>query len=375
MSETFATPLAGVDKLPPMVVSSEFRIGLVIPRSGSAGIYGPSCKYCAELAVAEINEKGGFGGRRLSLVQIDGGQHPRAVSDVVQSLLAAGSLDAIVGVHDSNVRQAVKRLTLGQIPYIYAGNYEGESRAKDVLSIGLTIAQQIAGSLPWLAENRGLRDWFFIGNDSGWPRTVERDLRTFAEQSGLRLVGTEYVPMGSENFSHCLRALHETSPDAVFALLVGTDAVTFSRQFSRRNLDRNIARFMPLFEENSMFAVSPSIGEGIYTAGIFFADIKASGELDFMQRYELRFGENAPQLNGFAVACYESITLLSELFGVTGGRTPSDGIAAYEGLEFPVVHGRSRIEQGHAVRDVLLAEGKDSILRIVATFPQVSPAG
>ena len=46
---------------------SVVNVALVIPLHGSAGIFGPSCEYCARLAVAEINAANGVLGRELEL--------------------------------------------------------------------------------------------------------------------------------------------------------------------------------------------------------------------------------------------------------------------------------------------------------------------
>ena len=36
------------------------NVALVVPRSGSAGIYGPSCEACAEMAIADLNAAAGL---------------------------------------------------------------------------------------------------------------------------------------------------------------------------------------------------------------------------------------------------------------------------------------------------------------------------
>ena len=47
------------------------RIAVMVPMSGSAGIWGPSCISCAQLAVAEINAGNGISGQEVEAVYLD----------------------------------------------------------------------------------------------------------------------------------------------------------------------------------------------------------------------------------------------------------------------------------------------------------------
>jgi len=49
---------------------------LVIPLHGSAGIFGPSCELCAQLAADEINSGNGVLGRELHRSVVDGSARP-----------------------------------------------------------------------------------------------------------------------------------------------------------------------------------------------------------------------------------------------------------------------------------------------------------
>jgi urea transport system substrate-binding protein len=50
-----------------------FDVAFVVPRSGPAGIVGPSCEACGQLAADEVNAAGGVRGRELRLPATSGG--------------------------------------------------------------------------------------------------------------------------------------------------------------------------------------------------------------------------------------------------------------------------------------------------------------
>ena len=100
-------------------------VGLLVPINGSAGIWGPSSIACAQLAQAEINAAGGLLERQLRLRVIDSSDEALEVGSVTAELMHSGAIDAIVGMHTSQVRQRLLRDIARQIPYVYTPLYEG----------------------------------------------------------------------------------------------------------------------------------------------------------------------------------------------------------------------------------------------------------
>ncbi len=65
-------------------------VALLIPLHGSAGMYGPSCELCAELAAEEVNADGGMLGRPLRLRVVDASGPPVRVADDIGALVTRG---------------------------------------------------------------------------------------------------------------------------------------------------------------------------------------------------------------------------------------------------------------------------------------------
>ena len=53
----------------PALSADPIRVGVLLPRSGPGGLFGPSCENATNLAVAEINESGGILGRMVEPVR------------------------------------------------------------------------------------------------------------------------------------------------------------------------------------------------------------------------------------------------------------------------------------------------------------------
>src|SRR5690349_16801311 len=59
--------------------SDRLRIAFLIPLSGPAGLWGPSCQTSATLASREVNAAGGILGREVELVFADAGGDPQTI--------------------------------------------------------------------------------------------------------------------------------------------------------------------------------------------------------------------------------------------------------------------------------------------------------
>lgn len=145
------------------------QIALVIPLQGPAGIFGPSCEACAQLAVDEINSGTGVLGRELHLIPVDGGAAPHQVANELDALISAGAVDAVTGWHISAVREVVAPCITGRAPYVYTALYEGGERTPGVFLTGETPECQLLPTMRWMAMELGVRQWCIIGDNYVWP--------------------------------------------------------------------------------------------------------------------------------------------------------------------------------------------------------------
>ena len=217
-----------------------FRVALVVPLQGSAGIYGPSCVLCARLAVEQIGDEGGVLGREVALRIVDGATGPRRVAAEVDRLVAAGAVDAVVGWHLSAVRELLAPCLAGRVPYVFTALYEGGESTRGCSPPARRPGSRLSPALRWMATEIGVHRWMVIGNDYVWPRRTTEVVRA-AAGGGVQIDGGAFVGLGSRDFGPALQRIEDGPYDGVLMLLVGRDSVEFSRQFAARGL-RSAAR-------------------------------------------------------------------------------------------------------------------------------------
>lgn len=337
---------------------ADFVVGLLVPINGSAGLWGPSSIACAQLAQAEINAAGGLRDRRLRLRVIDSSDEALEVGTVTGELMRCGAIDAIVGMHTSQVRQRVLRDVARQIPYVYTPLYEGGERTPGVFALGETPGQQLRPALEYLMERYRARRWMFIGNDYVWPRVSHRLAARYLGDRGGMLLGDRYLPFGVEDHSQLLDEIRRLRPDAILLSLVGQDAVNFNRAFGRCGLSRDIFRLSCAIEENGLLAIGADNTDGLFVSSGYFAALDNDANMAFKERYYNHFGQRAPTLNALGQSTYEGMHFMAAL-----ARRAADDEAPLIGplatpLPFRSVRGIRYLGNDHCTQPAYLAEAR-----------------
>jgi ABC-type branched-subunit amino acid transport system substrate-binding protein len=331
-------------------------VALVVPRSGSAGIYGPSCEACADMAIADLNGAEGLLGRQVRLIPVDGSRAPDIVAADVAALVASGAIDAVSGWHISPVRQAIARVTANRVPYVYGPLYEGGERTPGLFLTGETPSRQLLPAMDWMKSEYGIDRWVLIGNDYIWPRQTGLAASQHAVARGRPLLDEIYVPLGTADFSSAIRRVEATGAAGVVMLLVGADGVAFNRQFAASGLAEAVSRLSPHVEENMLMASGCESTAGLFAAAGYFEALNTTASMDFAGRYYARFGPTAPALNSIGESCYEAITLLIALASKAGSLGIVDLTVAAQNLTYISPRGEVSMRGNQMSQDIYVAE-------------------
>ncbi|MBS1696212.1 MAG: substrate-binding domain-containing protein [Actinobacteria bacterium] len=343
----------------PGVRADTIDVALVIPRSGSAGIYGPSCEACAELAIADLNASTGLLGRQVRLIPVDGSRPPAAVAADIARLVRGGAIDAVTGWHISPVRQAIARVTSNRTPYVYGPLYEGGEHTPGLFLTGETPSRQLLPAMDWMKTEYGIDRWILIGNDYVWPRQTAAAARHHAVRQGSPLVEEIYVPLGTQDFASAIRRVEVTSATGVLLMLVGGDGVAFNRQFAATGLDAAVPRLSPHVEENMLMASGSDSNNGLFAAAGFFEALNTAPSMDFAAHYYTRYGPAAPALNSIGESCYEAIMLLIALVSRAGSLDVTAMTRAADNLTYISPRGEVTMRGNQLTQDIYVAEARD----------------
>ena len=110
------------------LAADPIKIGVPVGLSGANSVVAPSVVQSAELAVEEINAKGGVLGRKLALEVADDASGAAGAQKAFDCLVFQKKVDVLISMETSAARNAgLPIVARGKTPYIYTSFYEGKS--------------------------------------------------------------------------------------------------------------------------------------------------------------------------------------------------------------------------------------------------------
>ncbi|MGY4475594.1 urea transport system substrate-binding protein [Bradyrhizobium sp. USDA 3364] len=291
--------------------ANRLKIGGFVCCTGSPGMWGPAATSSAQLAVAEINRRGGILGREIEFQVYDAGGPIDDVLDRAEQAIASDEVDLIMGMHTSAVRVALRGLiTRSRLPYIYTPVYEGGERTPGVIAIGETPRWQNRPSIHWLAEAKRASRWYLIGSDYVWPWQSHRAVKRYIKETGGVVVGEEFVPVGEDDHEAQLERIRAAKPDVVLISLIGTDSVTFNRAFADAGLAATTLRFAGCVDETVLLGIGADKTENLFCASGYFPSVGSRAPATISETAiarcsgrSRRRSDRAPSLRMKASAC------------------------------------------------------------------------
>src|SRR5579863_370511 len=106
------------------LAADPIRIGVPVGLSGANSVVAPSVVQSAELAVEEINAKGGLLGRPLALDVADDGSGAAGAQKAFDALIFQKKVNVLISMETSAARNAgLPIVTRGKTPFIYTSFY------------------------------------------------------------------------------------------------------------------------------------------------------------------------------------------------------------------------------------------------------------
>src|SRR5271154_490233 len=174
-------------------------IGVPVGLSGANSVVAPSVVQAAQLAVDEINAKGGVLGRTLTLEVADDASGAAGAQKAFDSLIFQKKVDVLISMETSAARNAgLPIVARGKTPYIYTSFYEGKSCSPYMYVDAWVPDQQVAPVVDLFFDQKKAKTFFLIGSDYAYGRGMLGFSKAYIEKKGGKVVGEEYNPMDAK---------------------------------------------------------------------------------------------------------------------------------------------------------------------------------
>jgi urea transport system substrate-binding protein len=303
-------PLAG-SLLPHGAAAQEepIRVGAIIPFTGLETHNGLSMQYGLEIGTAEINAAGGLAGRQVEVIMEDDG------SDVARGVRAAAKLvgqdnvDFLNGTLTSSVRTAVFEQTRGtETLFLNPTYYEGLLCDPFYFSTGVTPNQGIEPMAAYAVENMGT-SFYFVASDYIWGTGSVAAAIPAVEAAGGSVVGEEYVPFGTSDFTAVINRIQEAAPDVIFPFVAGQDGITFIKQLTDFGVRENVQICANSIDELIVPALSEEEAAGIVNCSSYYMMLPNEANQAFIATMRETYGEDA-LIGSFGINMYNNMKLV-----------------------------------------------------------------
>ncbi len=305
-------------------MAKSLKIGVLMPRSGPAGIWAPSCEASALLAAAEINAAGGVAGRQIELVMVDAGSTDRSAANAAYDAVSVDDVDAIVAMVTSSARGPVRQAIRADIPFVYTPQFEGAEQHPEIITIGETAEELLHPGLHWLINEKRASRFFLIGNNYLWPQRSMMAARSLIKREGACVVGEMELPFGLSDHDDVLGRIRKAQPHVVLSWLLGHEAIVFNRAYSEAGLAASTIRFSTSIDETILYGIGEECTENLYVSSAYFSNLHSRNNNAFLEKYHAHFGTTPPPANAFGESLYEGIHCLTGLVDASGSLRSTD---------------------------------------------------
>ncbi|MEU6742907.1 branched-chain amino acid ABC transporter substrate-binding protein [Streptosporangium sandarakinum] len=307
-------------------------LGMLIPQSGSEAAIGPYMSNAAQLAVDEINAKGGVLGRKLELKTADDACDAQSAAAGANKLVTEG-VDVSVGGYCSGATlPTLPIFGKANIPMIIpAANSQElvDQKLKHVFLINGTGTQQAAAAEKWMTK-KGAKSVALMHDNTSYSKDIA--LRTQAlldAPGGADTALIEAVTPKESDYSANITNVLAKKPDFVYWTGYFQEGGLIARQLRQAGYKGSIMVGDGSVSPKLVEIAGPEAAEGVYATMTQTPDTLEGAE-GWIEAYKKKFGtEPGPYSN----QAYDAVRLAAEAVGKAGGTDGAKVIAALEAID------------------------------------------
>jgi len=328
----------------PAAAAENFKIGMLIPMSGTLAPVGKQERFGFELAAKEINESGGILGRHIEFVVEDTESNPQTAARKAEKLYQQDKVDFVTGTVHSGGTLAVGQVAarngrLMSTTVSYSTRITGAACSPNVFRVNAHAGIQANALTAWLLNNVKGKRYLILAPDYEMGRNATSQFSNRIKAGGGEIVDEVYPPLGAKDFSTYFGRIRAARPDVLLTMTPGNDTVRLLTQMKDYGLlggDMLIGGAAGAVTRGNIGAMKGA-AEGFLTAASYSPLIDTAQNKAFVAKFQTAYNIK-PDL--FAVDSYSMIYLLKAAAEKAGGLEPGKLRKGMENLSWDTPQGR-----------------------------------
>jgi urea transport system substrate-binding protein len=339
------------------VEGDSVKLGFLNSTSGPMAISEQTVRDALMLAAEEINASGGILDKQIEFIEEDGQSEPTIFAEKIGKLLTEDEVAAVFGGWTSASRKAMLPVVEGANGLLfYPVQYEGLEASKNIYYTGATTNQQIIPAMDFL-KSKDVKTLFLAGSDYVFPRTANKIIKQYAKELGIEIVGEEYVPLDSDDWTTQVAKIAEAKPDFVFNTINGSSNVGFIKAYYEAGLGPENS---PIISVSIAEEEAPAMGvdvTGQFAAWNYFQSVESPDNAKFIEAFQAKYGTDRPTSDPMEAA-YTSLYLYKNMVEKAASFCVDAVNAASDGVSFAAPEGTVTIngENHHIAKTGLIGQ-------------------
>ncbi|GAB3980513.1 branched-chain amino acid ABC transporter substrate-binding protein [Actinoallomurus acanthiterrae] len=306
-------------------------LGMDIPLSGSSADIGPYMKNGAQLAIDEINAKGGVIGRKLQLRAEDDACDPKTAVAAANKLVAANVAVSVGGYCSGATLPTLPVFDRRKIPMIIPAANSTElvdQKLKHVFFVNGTGDQQAAAAMAWLTKS-GAKKVAVLDDNTSYSKDIA--VRTAAEldkPGGPDKATLDAVTPGESDYSANITNVLHSNPDFIYWTGYYQEGGLILRQLRQAGYK---GKFMvgDGSVDAKLIKIAGGPREGAYATMTQTPDTIQGAE-SWITTYKQKFGaEPGP----YSTQSYDAVRVAAEAIKKAGSTDGDKLVTALEGID------------------------------------------
>lgn len=314
--------LAGLGNSSAILASEAYHLGVAMGLTGTGAPWSADTVKGIEMAVDEINSRGGFLKKHIIKLFIkDTRTNPEVAEQVVRDLIHKDKVRCIIGTYSSATALAIKPICRKNRVLHIAPISNSEDITKldfspytySVVPSTYMLSKAVVVGVAELARRNGWSKYITIASDYAWGRSSQQIEVELLKQimPDVKLIGEFWPRLGQSRFNSFLVAIMGHNPDFVLGNIAGADNDLFMRDARDYRFFEKIEYPGGVISVTEMITQAKSLRRGIYgrNRAPFWAHLDVPMMADFVKKYRAKHNQYPTD---WAVIAYDAVYALKQ---------------------------------------------------------------
>jgi len=330
------------------IAQEPIKIGSVSGYTGTYAAQGQHQKWMVDMAIEEINAKGGLLGRKLVAIHEDDQNGPGISASKAEKLILQDGVNFFIAPISSpctlNVMKIVEKYKkVMMVSISMSDKITGEECSRYTFRVCDNPILEANTLVGWMLKNVG-KNIYLLCVDNAWGKSTAQEYRKGIEREGGKVLGESFFPLNIKDFAPYFGTIKAAKPEVLLVVASGNDGISAVIQLR----EYGFFRLMQIGGAGSLVSgdVLPAMAEkadDIFTADRYSLEIPTHENKAFVEKFTKRYKEIPSKQ---AVSTYEAVLWLAQAIKKAHSLETDAVVKALEGSTFNGPQGPKKMRAG-----------------------------